>query len=295
MNPQSQLEHIAQTKSVLHTANVDEKLRLIESECHRLLMTSTPRKMSALDVIEPARDVSVVARRQIPARVGLQSAEGQARLLHDLANIELQAMELGVRTLYEFASAPPEFREGIATIVLEEAKHLSLCLRGVRDLGFEWGAWPVHNTLWTSTHEDDSLLDRILIVNCYLEASGLDAGELLLRRLSGVTNHLAREIVAIIGDEEIGHVRYGLKWYRALCTAEGLSSGDDFSKRLSRLFDRVPARAVPVNTETREKAGFTKDEIEFVQNFTQLKLESVRVATKFDLPSSSLERNGEHA
>ena len=51
----------------------------------------------------PAREAAVsIPPSQHPPKKGFASAEGRARLLHDLANIELQAMELGLRTLFEF-------------------------------------------------------------------------------------------------------------------------------------------------------------------------------------------------
>lgn len=262
--------------TVLLTESVDEKLRLIAGECHRLLLNKTPRSMASLGALAPARNVSVVHSHSMPSRAGLQSPEGQGRLLHDLANIELQAMELGVRALHEYADAPNEFRHGIAEIVLEEAKHLTLCLHGLRELGFDWGAWPIHNMLWESASESDSLLDRILIVNCYLEASGLDSGEMILRRLSGVTNRLAREIVAVIAHEEVQHVQFGLKWYRWLCAKDGLNSSDDYVDRLNRLFARVPARATTINEDARERAGFTSAEIDFIKNFSKKKQVAAR-------------------
>ena len=148
---------------------------------------------------------------QLPAKKGLSFKEGQARLLHDLASIELQAMELCLRSLYEYPDAPVAFREQLATIALGEGNHLQLCLNGIETLGFAWGDWPVHVALWHSTANSDSLLDRILIVHRYLEGSGLDAGDTLLRRLSGV----ACTANACISPVSLGLRSAGMK-YRAL-------------------------------------------------------------------------------
>jgi uncharacterized ferritin-like protein (DUF455 family) len=277
--------------SLLKVNDVYSKLALVEDEVHHLLMQTSDIKMAELEVTTPARDLQIVSRQEMPTRMGLQSAEGQARLLHDLANIELQAMELGIRTLHEFASTPTDFRSGLADIVLEEARHLRLCLDGLRELGFEWGHWPTHNTLWAATDDSDSLLDRLLIVNCYLEGSGLDSGELLLKKLSGVSNRLPREIVEVIAREEVGHVRFGLSWYRKFCAKEGLVSSDDFSRRLESLWQRVPARAAPIHEIQREKAGFTETEIDFLKNFSSEKWASARVASKLNSRLTGLESN----
>ena len=72
----------------------------------------------------PARDISLLAPKELPEKKGLSFKEGQARLLHDLASIELQAMELGLRTLVEFPEAPKDFREQLWQITLSESEHL---------------------------------------------------------------------------------------------------------------------------------------------------------------------------
>lgn len=86
---------------VLLEREARHKLRDLDSALHGLLAGDTltiPK--------DPGRDVQTLALRNLPDKKGLSSKEGQARLLHDLASIELQAMELGLRTLAEFADAP---------------------------------------------------------------------------------------------------------------------------------------------------------------------------------------------
>src|SRR5271170_7304701 len=100
------------------------------------------------------RDVQILPIRALPDKPGLASKEGQARLLHDLASIELQAMELGVRTLAEFPDAPQTFREELCEVTRDEARHLRLCLDGLEDLGMPWGSFPVHNALWRAAGGD---------------------------------------------------------------------------------------------------------------------------------------------
>ncbi len=100
----------------------------------------------------PGRDVEVVHAEKMPKRVGLSFREGQGRLLHDLANIELQAMELCYRTWSEFPDASEEFQEELLKLLVSEAGHLKLCLSGLDDLGFKWGDWAIHPALWSAVH-----------------------------------------------------------------------------------------------------------------------------------------------
>jgi uncharacterized ferritin-like protein (DUF455 family) len=207
--------------------------------------------------------VATVAPNTFSPKAGLQSAEGQARLLHDLANIELQASELGLRTLREFSYAPFEFRKELTAITIEEVSHFNLCLEGMRELGFDWGAWPVHTQLNDAVSADDSLLERIFIVHCYLEGSGLDAGEIILRKLTGVKNPVVQKIVSKIVHDELAHVSFGTKWFREIATANGLSADSAMvgMMRSMNARNRLPRRGAVISRRVRLSAGFLESEI----------------------------------
>lgn len=217
--------------------------------------------------VDPARDVQVLLPRLHPDKKGLSFREGQARLLHDLGSIELQAMELGLRTLHEFPQAPHGFREELAKLVISESEHLTLCLDGIEKLGFKWGDWPVHNLLWHAVGSEDTLLDRILIVHRYLEGSGLDAGDTLLRRLDAVLESPLHSITKTIFTEEVGHVEFGSRWYREICRLDGRDPQEDFPERMNSVRARLPKRTERISRETRLRAGFTENELEFLEKW----------------------------
>jgi uncharacterized ferritin-like protein (DUF455 family) len=210
----------------------------------------------------PARDIRTVPIAELRGKPGLSQLEGQARLLHDVGNIELQAMELAFRTLVEFPEAPPLFRVELAALVLSEAKHFSLCLDGLENLGFPWGTWPGHLTLWSSVSSEDTLLDRILIVHRYLEGSGLDAGHGILQRLTGFDNKKLKPILDVIVREELEHVQFGSRWFNAICELENRDPAAEFRIRLKAVQDRVPKRLEKVNVKIRKQAGFSDFELD---------------------------------
>lgn len=247
----------------LEIANVWAKIENIQKTCEHLVQggaLSVPRY--------PGRDVQVLDSKLHPPKLGFSKLEGQARMLHDLASIELQAMELGVRTLAEYPEAPPEFREELMAVTVSEGVHLRLCLEGIQDLGFRWGDWPVHCALWDAVGAEDSLLDRILIVHRYLEGSGLDAGSYLIQRLDGVDDgKLTRKIVGQINFEEIGHVDFGSQWYRKICQLEKIDAATDFPRRMESLRHKLPKRMERINRDLRRQAGFSDEEINFCEEF----------------------------
>jgi len=239
------------------------KITNIEKSCEEALKLTSRVAVPE----EPARDVAILHPKDHPPKKGFSTLEGQARMLHDLASIELQAMELGVRTLVEFPEAPQGFREELLAVTVSEAQHLRMCLEGIESLGFKWGDWPVHVGLWRAVDASDSLLDRILIVHRYLEGSGLDAGDTLIRRLEGTAGkHTIQKIVKQINYEEIGHVDFGSRWYREICRTDKLDPATDFPQRMDSLRKRLPKRIEPVSRDLRLKAGFTAEEIAYYEN-----------------------------
>ncbi len=255
----------AQETQVLNQPNVREKLRLLPRELELLA------RGQVYPVPEgPGRDVQILPIRELPPKKGLSTREGQARMLHDLASIELQAMELGLRTLIEFPFAPEEFRRELMALTADEGRHLRMCLDGLEGLGLPWGSFPTHIGLWQSVSREDSLLDRIVIVHRYLEGSGLDASDTLLRRLDGVQAPSVRECVRVIRQDEMGHVQFGSRWYRKIAEAEGLDPDQDFSVRLRRLFAKIPRRLEPISRATRLEAGFSEGEIQALEEVRQL-------------------------
>lgn len=237
--------------------DVWEKIKFIKTDCDYLLNNQA---YFAAPLV-PARDIVLLEAKMHPPKKGLASAEGQARLLHDLASIELQAMELGVRTLAEFPEAPVAFREQLAAITVNESEHLQMCLENIDALGFKWGDFPVHTHLWNATSVEDPLLDRILIVHRYLEGSGLDAGDTFLRRLESVSAPYLRSAVETINRDEVGHVEFGSRWFFEVCKTEKKDAGVEFYSRMQALLERIPKRVENVHRELRAKAGFTEAEI----------------------------------
>lgn len=247
-------------RSILSEKDVFVKLGRVEEDGHRALLEPQLFFIPQL----PGRSIDVLPINKMPKKVGLSTLVGQRKLLHDLANIELQAMELGFRTLVEFPWAAPSFREELLSIVLEEAKHLQLCLQGIESLGGHWGEWPVHLGLWAAVDAKDTLLERIFIVHRYLESSGLDAGDTILRRLSGIRSRVVAEIVKVIVDEEVGHVSFGSRWFQYYCSEQEVRSEKFFYDKTKKILLKNP-RYDKLCIPLRQQGGYTPNELELLR------------------------------
>ena len=79
-------------------------------------------------------------------------------LLHNVAHIELTAVDMYWDTIVRFAPLDPalrgsaeirrEFCRDFIQVVGDEARHLDLTLRRMHDLGIEYGALDCHKSLW---------------------------------------------------------------------------------------------------------------------------------------------------
>lgn len=256
--------------------NVEDKIKMVRQGTQQIFEQKTKVVVPLL----PARDVEVLDFKSHPTKKGFSTKEGQARMLHDLASIELQAMELGLRTLLEFPESDQDFKEELLALTLSEADHLELCLNEMQGLGYSWGAWPINCGLWTAVHESDSMLDRLLIVHRYLEGSGLDAGDTLLKRLAGVDARSVQKAVQVINTEEIGHVQFGSRWYREFCHRDGVDPEQDFSVRMDRLRAVLPKRINPIQPDLRRRAGFSENEIAYLEQLRQSFLEKESIWKK---------------
>ncbi|MEM7646139.1 MAG: DUF455 family protein [Pseudomonadota bacterium] len=245
--------------------SIFKKLHELDLFLERILHHPDPMMVPA----RPARDIEVRPIHQLGGRIGLSLPEGKQKLIHDLANIELQAMELGVCTLVQFPWVHQEFREQLIAIILEEAKHLRLCLQALESLGGYWGKWPVHLGLWHAIHPKDSFLERLFIVHRYLEGSGLDSGDTILRRLSGVSSPIVKQTVKTIVDEEVGHVAFGNRWFEIYAKKWKVDSQSFFTRMCENLQKKHP-RKDKISVSLREQSHFSAFEIQQLQRVRNL-------------------------
>lgn len=248
---------------VFETSNVFSKLAALETSCHAALSLT-----SHVEVASTAREGEIRDFWRMPPKIGFTKREGQARLLHDLANIELQATELALRSLCEFPEAPKELREELCALAIDEGRHLKLCLNGLSDLGYKWGDWPIHMNLWDAVSIKDTLLDRLVIVHRYLEGAGLDAGAGVMKRLTSSDAKVVHSIVGTIMREEIGHVAFGSKWYHQICREQKLDIEADFRLRIEKVIQRNPKKE-NLDYDLRKKAGFLDEELRAMEELRE--------------------------
>lgn len=201
----------------------------------------------------------LVPPRDVPHR-SMRTVEGRAALVHALAHIEFNAINLALDAIWRFGSMPPDYYADWLRVAAEEALHFSLLDQHLRTLGFRYGDFPAHNGLWEMAEKTaGDLVARIALVPRTLEARGLDASPQLRTKLSQAGDHAAAAILEIILRDEIGHVAIGNRWYKFLCERDGLDPVAAYAELALR--HKAPALRGPFNLDARRAAGFTETEL----------------------------------
>lgn len=198
-----------------------------------------------------------------PARVpkrSVASAEGRAALLHAIAHIEFNAINLGLDACWRFAGMPADFYRDWLRVAAEEALHFSLLAGHLRALGHDYGDFDAHDGLWAMAEKTAcDVVARMALVPRTLEARGLDATPAIQAKLARAGDARAVEILDVILRDEVGHVAIGNRWYRWLCERDGLDPLAHYDALARR--HAAPRPRPPFNTAARRAAGFSDAEL----------------------------------
>lgn len=190
----------------------------------------------------------------------MNTVAGRAALIHALAHIEFNAINLALDAIWRFPGMPAEFYADWLQVASEEALHFTLLNTHLASLGHAYGDFNAHNSLWEmaeKTRED--VLARMALVPRTLEARGLDATPAVRAKLAQAGDEAAAAILDIILRDEVGHVAIGNRWYAWLCEQQGAEPLSTY-RELARHY-KAPILKGPFNLEARRAAGFSAEEL----------------------------------
>ena len=217
---------------------------------------------SAAAPARPGRPERPLLKRpgEVPKRKINRGTAGRSALLHALAHIELNAIDLAVDIIARFTDEdlPRAFYDDWVKVADEEAKHYLLLAARLQELGMAYGDLPAHDGLWQAAEETaHDLLARLAVVPLVLEARGLDVTPTMIAKLEAVEDHDSAAVLEVIYSEEIGHVAIGKRWFDHLCAARGLAPQETWQALVRRHF-RGQLKP-PFNEEARDQAGLPAD------------------------------------
>lgn len=217
-------------------------------------------------VVTPGRpeNPKLVSPREVSRR-NLATQEGRIALIHAIAHIEFNAINLALDAIYRFQSMPLEYYKDWMQVAFEEAQHFSMLQARLQELGHDYGDFEAHNGLWEmAIKTQGSVVARMALVPRVLEARGLDVTPGMIKRLQGHDDTETVKILEIIFEQEIGHVAIGSRWFNYACSLEDLAPEETFQSLLTKY---MPGELRgPFELEARRKAGFSENELQALQN-----------------------------
>jgi len=209
----------------------------------------------------------IVAPQKVPKRTNLTTKEGQINLLHAIAHIEYSAIDLALDAAYRFRDLPKEYYDDWLEVAEDEIRHFIMLQELLEELDASYGDIEVHNALFEASQKTQTLVERMAVVPRYLEANGLDATPMILKKLQNLPKNemldKMKEKLNIILHEEIEHVKKGDIWFSYACQKEGKEPSSYF-EIIDKYYPQGFSRRRELNTEARKEAGFSCSELNFM-------------------------------
>jgi uncharacterized ferritin-like protein (DUF455 family) len=198
----------------------------------------------------------------------LHTPEGHAALIHSIAHIEFNAINLALDAVYRFRDMPDAYYDDWLRVADEEAYHFQLMRDHLRSLGYDYGDFDAHNGLWemaVKTAHDP--LVRMALVPRVLEARGLDVTPGIMKKLADRGDEAAVAILEIIFRDEVGHVEIGSRWFRYLCEQRNVEPEATFRGLFEEYMGApVKGRAKSgLHRDARLAAGFSENELDYLE------------------------------
>jgi uncharacterized ferritin-like protein (DUF455 family) len=210
----------------------------------------------------PGRPVKpeLVDPKDVPRR-NFSSLKGRLTLVHAIAHIEFNAINLALDAIYRFQDMPEQYYTDWCRVAAEEAKHFQMLSDYLISHNMAYGDMPAHNGLWEMAVKTDfDVLVRMALVPRVLEARGLDVTPNMIKKLQTTGDTRLIDILQVIFDEEIGHVRIGTYWYTLLCKQRSLDAENTFLALIEEHMQG--AKFGPFETQARLDAGFSAREMQ---------------------------------
>lgn len=251
--------------AVLRTADADAKAAAARDVAalwqNDALTLSAPDTHSCTPPDRPARPVrpELLPPARMPKRRKAGSLETRTALIHAVAHIELNAIDLAFDMVARFVPGMPRsFLDDWIRVGADEARHFTLLQNRLKDMGSFYGALPAHDGLWESALATmDDIAARLAVVPMVLEARGLDVTPAMIMRFEKTGDSASAKALKTIYEEEISHVAAGSRWFHFIAGKRNADPQTLFQTLVRQRFKGL--LKPPFNTLAREEAGLPAD------------------------------------
>lgn len=207
----------------------------------------------------------LVDHKDLPKR-SLATLPGQAALVHAIAHIEFNAINLAWDAIYRYRHLPNDYYNDWLKVANEETKHFELLNARLQELNYRYGDFDAHAGLWHMAEKTaDNFMHRMAVIPRAMEARGLDVTPGLIKRLHQIGDLRTVEILELILEEEIGHVAIGDRWFRYACE-KAACKPEAMYRQIVTQYNSSSMQG-PFNIQARIQAGFSRVELENLANY----------------------------
>lgn len=260
-----EIDLFSAAKICLQEEVLDKKIQLsidTTNSCRSGFRLSRTIDSSGIKVGRPRRP-KLVSPHSLPKR-GFANMQSRLSLIHAIAHIEFNAINLAWDAIYRFQDMPEAYYRDWLQVAAEETKHFILLRAHLNNASFDYGDFDAHDGLWMmAENTKHDVLHRMAIVPRVLEARGLDVTPAIIEKFAKIDEAEIVSTLELIYSEEIGHVYIGNKWFRFICEERGLETENTFIQ-LVRDYHLDDFRG-NINKVARTEAGFSEHELKVME------------------------------
>ncbi len=243
------------------TQKVQQTFQLFH-DYHQGLLSKQPVEVDSACSVALPSSLRLVSPKECQTR-DMKSLEGRKALIHALAHIEYNAINLALDAAYRFQDMPDSYYEDWLLVAKEEAYHFNLLNTHLNALGADYGDYPAHNGLWELAQKTkNNVIERMGCVPRIMEARGLDVAPQIANKLKHRDPNAA-SLLDIIMRDEIKHVEIGNRWFNYVCQQNQLDPLITFEQLIEKYAQGV--LRPPIEKNSRAKAGFSPQEIDWIE------------------------------
>ena len=248
------LSAVAPTDKVALTLELARRVRREQPDFSGARIAATVGRPDQPRLVHPTK----VPRRRLGTRVG------HAALVHSVAHIEFNAINLALDAAWRFEQMPAAYYHDWVCVAAEEATHFAMMSEHLAAFEHAYGDFDAHDGLWQMAEQTASdVMVRMALVPRVLEARGLDVTPGMRARLERLGDTRGVEILDVIARDEVGHVAIGTRWFRYVCAQRRLEPDQTFQRLLSDNLPQLPRG--PFALDARRRAGFSSVELDWLR------------------------------
>lgn len=249
-------------EQILHAHSIEEKLCAIgnfeELDFKLQSYPNLPGRSSRLAFSKE--------KVRFPGKGALAHDENKALAFHFFANHELLALEMMAAALLVYphdTEAGVRFKKDLIATMKDEQKHLKLYLVRMKELGIEFGDFPLNDFFWRQTPTLSTPERFYALMALTFESANLDFASYYAEIFRELGDEKSAKTMDIVLEDEIAHVARGAKWL------ERADGGNDlwqfYIDNLPPLLTAHRAKGIMYKKELRSRCGLSAD---FVQKLT---------------------------